>query len=140
MIQSLQTLPGTSVIYREWPAKKTSAIAVLLHGMGGHSGRWDKLCRAASHKGISCFALDLRGYGASQSPPGYVSSIHDFHRDISLLIAANRPLSAIPVYLIGESIGGLIALDYARLFPKRIAGIVALSPALTTTLPFSQFS
>lgn len=91
---------------------------VLLHGIGSRGVSWwpvlDEL--AAEYRLV---VLDLRGHGASAAPPaGYL--LPDYAADLSALIEAlglDRPR------LLGHSLGGLVALEWATLQPDRAVAI-----------------
>jgi pimeloyl-ACP methyl ester carboxylesterase len=69
-------------------------------------------------------ALDLPGHGWSEIPKGPMAPdrIADAVTD-----ALDRTLDE-PAILVGNSLGGLLSLEYARRRPARVAGLVLLSP------------
>ncbi|MGY2894083.1 alpha/beta fold hydrolase [Deinococcus sp. UYEF24] len=68
-------------------------------------------------------SYDRAGIGES-SPPRDVRSLDDFLSELEAVLAAAEVAS--PVVLAGHSLGGVIALAYARRFPERVAGLVLL--------------
>jgi pimeloyl-ACP methyl ester carboxylesterase len=64
---------------------------------------------------------DLRGHGRSErTDTGY--GVDEMALDLAGLLDAT--LGHDPVYLVGNSFGALLAVDFARLFPDRVAGLV----------------
>jgi len=69
-------------------------------------------------------AYDRRGFGDSPVSPGP-------YRDVDDLWAVVDRVTDGPVWLVGSSMGGLLALDAAVTSPDRVAGLVLLSPAIS---------
>jgi pimeloyl-ACP methyl ester carboxylesterase len=92
---------------------------VFVHGFPLSRGVWRKQIDAfrASHRAI---ALDLRGFGESTTPPG-PTTIVQYAEDLESLL---QELATGPVVLIGHSMGGYVALAFARRFPVMLRGLV----------------
>jgi 3-oxoadipate enol-lactonase len=81
---------------------------VLLHGVGGRASMWDAVVEQLRGLGHEALALDLPGYGAnSQRLEPY-----DF-ASLSAWLGQRLQALGSPVCLVGQSFGGMIALDYA---------------------------
>ena len=76
-------------------------------------------------------SYDRSGMGFSDPAPGDVSS-GDLARDLAVL--QDRARLAWPFVVVASSIGGLAAEMFARQFPERVAGLVFLDAANSTTL------
>ena len=77
------------------------------------------------------FAPDLRGNGRSPGQRGYLERWADVREDLRRLIVwvrAERP--GIPLFLLGNSLGGLVVLDYVAAAPDRHPGVIAVAPPL----------
>jgi lipase len=101
-----------------------SGLPVLaLHGVTGHTGRWQVL--ADLLPGIRLIAVDLRGHGHSPwAPPwGLEQHVAD-----ALGTLDGLGLDRLPV--VGHSFGAAIALHMARAAPQRVARLVLLDPAI----------
>jgi len=94
---------------------------LLIHGGQDHCRNWDFVAAGLLDK-YTLYAPDLRGHGDSGWAIGDMYSLPEFVYDISVL-AQNMPR---PLTLIGHSLGGAIALQYAGTFPKDIAKVVAI--------------
>ncbi|MBA2277188.1 MAG: alpha/beta hydrolase [Chloroflexia bacterium] len=98
---------------------------VLIHGISGTAASWWPLVDELATQ-FTPIALDLRGHGASGSPPhGYLYG--DYCADLDALLDAldiERPL------IVGHSLGGLVALWWARTHPDRAAALVIVDSPL----------
>ena len=123
---------GERLFLRSWrPAGAPRAVAILLHGLGDHSGLYPMIPEALVPCGLAVYAPDLRGNGRSPGPRGHVDSWSDFREDLHRLVARVRSAEpGAPLFLLGNSLGGLIVLDYAFHYPEGLRGVVALSPPL----------
>ena len=95
---------------------------VFIHGVGGSSGIWEPILAevAPSHEIIR---IDLLGYGNSPKPPGdYTPERH--------VKAIRQTLQhhgiRFPVSLVGLSMGGLLALEFARRWPSEVSRILVI--------------
>jgi alpha-beta hydrolase superfamily lysophospholipase len=118
------------------PASAPRARIVLIHGIGDQVDGVPYVTAAAalSARGFSVRRLELRGHGLSGGRRAYVPSWGDFRSDLGRFVdqtAAERP--ALPVFLAGISMGGLIVTNYAVHRPEGLRGVIALAPALGDT-------
>lgn len=92
---------------------------VFLHGFPLSRGAWQKQIDAfaSSHRVI---VPDLRGFGDSETEPG-PATMSQYAADVHALL---RRLSAGPAVLVGHSMGGYVALAFARQFPEMLRGLV----------------
>lgn len=113
------------------PVGPPTHLAVLLHGPGEHIGRYDHVAAGLAGNGAAVYGLDHRGHGRSAGPPGVIDDLEaavvDVHRVVT---QARSAYSALPLLLVGHSLGGLLALHYTRLYPGRTAGLVLSAPLL----------
>jgi pimeloyl-ACP methyl ester carboxylesterase len=98
---------------------------VLLHGVSGNMAVWPLIGLPQALAGhFRVTAYDLRGHGYSDTPPtGYTSA--DMAED---LFRTQRALGLGPMYVLGHSFGGVIALHAAVLRPEAVAGLVLSDP------------
>ncbi len=128
-------LPG-----RVWCAERPRALIAIVHGLGEHSGRYGALAADLVKGRFTCVSLDLPGHGETSGPRGDIPS-WDKLRDqiVPAMFTATRGLPdqpmELPVVLLGHSMGGLIALDYALAHPKGLSALVLSAPALRTAIP-----
>ena len=135
-------LIGTDVLYRKWdvlpPAASPKAVFLLVHGLGAHTARWDFLAGFLARNGFPSYGLELRGFGRTpERPRGHVDSLRVWERDILKLgetAAAENPGRRI--FVLGESVGGLVAFNLACRYPDAFAGLVLISPDFKNGLKF----
>lgn len=133
----LLTIPDTDVLYRCWEATPAKAVFLLVHGLGAYSGRWRYLADYFQPRRISAYALDLKGFGATAGPRGHIDSFRQYDLDIARLLRWVRSRHpGLPVFLYGESMGGVIAFNYAVRQADGLAGVILSSPVLKSTLVF----
>jgi len=122
---------GLRVFYRYYTAESEKARLVIAHGLGEHSGRYGNVVNELVPKGVSIFALDHRGHGQSGGKRGHILSFDSFLSDLhAMIVIAGSDLPADRhCFLLGHSMGGLIALNYALRFPETIDAMVVSSPA-----------
>lgn len=144
----MKELLGSDFLYRRWDAVSTDAssagasspraVLLLVHGLGAHTARWDFLASFFAGRGISSYAGELRGFGCTpERPRGHVDSIRVYDRDILGLreiIAAEHPGKKI--FILGESLGGLIAFNLSGRNPDAFAGQILISPAFKNAMKF----
>jgi pimeloyl-ACP methyl ester carboxylesterase len=95
---------------------------LLVHGGLDHSRNWDWVARSLRQH-FHVYAMDLRGHGNSAWAPGAMYSIPEHVLDIATLIDLLGPG---PVSLVGHSLGGILTLLYAGLYPERVRKVVAI--------------
>jgi len=81
--------------------------------------------------GVSFYALDHRGHGRSEGKRGYVGSFSEYTEDLKTLFRlVQKENQAVPVILLGHSMGGVIAFQYALKYPQDISGLILSSAGL----------
>jgi alpha-beta hydrolase superfamily lysophospholipase len=124
---------GARIFARMWrPDEPPRAAIAAVHGFGDHSGRYGELLARLVEYGFTVHALDLRGHGRSAGQRGHLDSWADYRDDLSAFIGDVREREGpdLPIYLMGNSLGGLVALEFALRRPHDLAGVIADSPAL----------
>ena len=124
---------GEELFWRSWEAADAPvaarAVVALMHGYGEHGGRYHHVASALARAGYPVMALDARGHGRSLGSRGHVESYDDYAADLDRLVSAIRERwPSRPVFVLGHSNGGLIALRHALGFPGRATGYVLTSP------------
>jgi abhydrolase domain-containing protein 14 len=109
-------LNGCSVHYLEY-GPRNGATVVLLHGMKFQAETWRELgtLDALAGMGLRVLAVDMPGFGKSPAFDGQPAEVlAQFFAQLGL----ERAL------LVGPSMGGRIAMEFAIKYPQRIAGLV----------------
>ncbi len=107
------------------PHRAGARTVVLIHGAGMDHTVWALQGRHLAFHGWNALAVDLPGHGRSRALPA-LPSIEAIADWLAPLIAAN---SALPVTLIGHSLGALAALATAARHPDRVAALCLLGAA-----------
>jgi pimeloyl-ACP methyl ester carboxylesterase len=118
-----------------WREIGTGSVLVFLHGSFRDSSQWLPLIEQL-HKEYHCFAPDLLGFGESERPKDHYS----IELEVECLAEFFEALHLPQVYLIGDSLGGWIAANYALKYPERVGGLVLLSPEGVSTTTSKFFS
>ena len=122
--------------FREWPCPIPKAVIILVHGMGGYSGRFFELGPHLSGKGFKTYAIEQKGHGTSSSIRGHISNFKIYTEDLlSLVNTARAENPGKKVFVFGESMGGLILLDFSIHHQELINGIILVSPAVKDKIP-----
>ena len=139
-------LQGTDFLYRRWDAGKSAitglaspkAVFLLVHGLGAHTARWEFLAGHLAANGYASYAPELRGYGCTpERPRGHIDSFKVWDRDVlAMREMIGRDFPGKKVFLLGESMGGLIGFDLAGRYADKFAGAVLISPAFKNGMKF----
>jgi alpha-beta hydrolase superfamily lysophospholipase len=130
----------TRLFYRHWPASTAwnGRAVVVLHGIGYHSAPYKVIADALNPHGTDVYGLDARGHGLSQGRRGYVGTSIEVGADVECmirLVQLQRPGARI--FLLGDSMGADLALNYAKRNSRELAGLILL--ALALNLDLKQF-
>jgi alpha-beta hydrolase superfamily lysophospholipase len=115
-----------------WRPDATPKAAVLcLHELGMYSGVFDDLGKRMSKNNVATYAIDLRGFGGWQSMQSKEARM-DLGKtlaDVKGSVEIIRKLNPnIPVFILGEAMGGALALEAASLYPDLINGVISAAP------------
>ena len=120
---------GTTIEYDVYePDGPPKGLLLVAHGLGEHRGRYRHVADRFTALGLRVAILDHRGHGKSGGPRCDTRDVSEFTADLETL----RTLTVVdgaPTYLLGHSMGGLIALDYALDHQSDLAALM-LSGAL----------
>lgn len=122
---------GARLFLRRWDPPKPARQIVLVHGFAEHSGRYEAPSAWFASRGASVTGYDHRGHGHSSGYRGHVQCFDEFLDDLTVVIDAARERNpALPITVIGHSMGGLITCTWARERQPKIAGLVISSPLM----------
>lgn len=113
------------------PSIATKAVLLCIHGLGLYSGSYRDFGHTVSKDGIATYAIDVRGFGSWMKSQGHERV--DFKAclgDLETTLKSIRSINpGVPVFLLGESMGGAIALRATALYPQLIDGLITSVPA-----------
>lgn len=141
--RTLAVEPNLSLFVRNWTVPNARAQVVLLHGYAEHSGRYTQVAETLVARGFSVTAYDQRGHGQSGGQRGHVARFSAYLTDLDQIVTGAKQTGPATVYLVGHSMGALVALRYLMEHSDRIArfavsapflGVAVKLPAWKTTL------
>jgi pimeloyl-ACP methyl ester carboxylesterase len=95
---------------------------LLLHGGRDHCRSWDWVAMDL-RRSFHIVAPDLRGHGDSAWAIGSTYSMVDYVLDVAALL---KTLDRFPITIVAHSLGASVALQYAGIYPDRVAKLVAI--------------
>jgi acylglycerol lipase len=116
------------------PAGDPRGVLLVCHGLGEHSGRYRNVVDALLPDGWAVYGLDHRGHGHSTGRRAHLESYAHWLTDYDTFrrhVAARH--EGLPLFLLGHSMGGQIALAYALEHPDALRGLVLSAPALASS-------
>ena len=106
---------GSSRLYQQtWhPDGDPRAAILLIPGLGEYSGRYEHVADYLTRRGFAVHALDHYGHGKSDGLAGYVERFSVYLDGVTALFEKVRSEHAHqPLFLLGHSMGGLIAAAF----------------------------
>ena len=127
----LASADGTKLFYRGWPLQDSAITFAVVHGLGEHSGRYERFARGMAKFGMGTYAMDLRGHGQSQGQRGHVDSWSQWVDDAAAFVRHVHEVVPEEVVPLGHSFGGAVMLStvLAGKLPRSERFVVS-SPAL----------
>jgi alpha-beta hydrolase superfamily lysophospholipase len=128
--KSFAGVGGTKIVYDVWePDGEAEGLLLIAHGLGEHKGRYHHVARRMASLGLRVAVPDHRGHGLSGGKRLITRSMADFSNDLDTLRRAAL-VDGRPTYLLGHSMGGCIALDYALDHQELLAGLMLSGAAV----------
>lgn len=129
---SILARDGAKLPLRRWDAEgHPRAVIVALHGMSDYSNAFEMPAKAWARLGITTIAYDQRGFGLSANP-GVWAGGEAMRSDLRDAVAAARTrYPGVPVFAMGESMGGAVVLTALASQPALNAdGVILVAPAV----------
>jgi acylglycerol lipase len=107
--------PGVSAYWQAWlPQDPARAVVVIVHGLHEHSARYAHVGARLAAAGLAVYAADHRGHGRSDGRRANIERMTLIVEDLNSFVRfAIERHPGLPVFMVGHSLGGLIALHYA---------------------------
>src|SRR5262249_46437511 len=125
---------GVEIHWQSWlPEGSAKASVVILHGVSEHADRYSHVAARLVRDGCAVYALDHRGHGRSEGRRAFVDrrdAAADGAGSATGIARSEQP--GVRVFLLGHSMGGAIALQYALDHEQDIDGLILSSPATDT--------
>jgi len=134
------TRDGMKLGLMHWDASMPKAVIVALHGMNDYSNAFSIPAPWWASQGLSTYAYDQRGFG--KSPQRGIWPGGDLmRRDLTDFVdVMRRRYPSLPVFVLGESMGGAVAMTaFASDTPPKADGLILIAPAVwgRQSMPFS---
>jgi len=115
-----------AICHQAWlPDNEPRAIMLLVHGLAEHCGRYTNLVERAVPRGLGVCSLDHVGHGRSDGPRTYVDRFADYTDTLETHLSMVRhQYPDAPVFLVGHSMGALIAADFLFDHQNAFAGAI----------------
>ena len=122
---------GYVLAFSEWQAQNPQVVIVALHGMNDYGQFIEAAAKHWQTRGIATYAYDQRGFGRTEGNgrwPGHEVMAGDARAFVALVRERH---SQARIFLLGESMGGAVAMLAAARGDKPVAdGLILVSPAL----------
>jgi acylglycerol lipase len=121
---------GTPPIRAWLPSGSPKMVILCLHGLGLHAGSYTAFGERMSKDGVAVYAIDERGFGQFYHRGEDKIDFDATMKDIGVvreLIAREHP--GVPLFLMGESMGGAMALQAASHYQDKFTGVICSVPA-----------
>ncbi|MFH1501669.1 MAG: lysophospholipase [Candidatus Eisenbacteria bacterium] len=137
---SLRVPGGLQLFEQSWAPESPRAVVVLVHGFAEHSDRHAQAALHLARRGYAVQSFDLRGHGRSEGKRCFVSAFEEYLDDTeALLLTARRRWSGVPVFLVAQSMGGLIASLCVVDGRSELSGLILSAPAVKLGRDYSVF-
>jgi len=124
-------IDGTETFLRPTPGGPGSEPALYVHGLGGSSTNWTDIAGLLSDR-LDAEAMDLPGFGHSDPAPRGGYTLPALSRRVGKVIERRE---SGPVHLVGNSLGGAVALHLAGTRPELVRTLTLISPAVPDLRP-----
>lgn len=96
-----------------FPCENPKKVMCIIHGIGEHMGRYQRMADKLGEQGIAVVGMDLRGHGISSGVRGDTAPREEILKDIDAMLGyAAGFYPDVPMILYGHSMGGNLCLDY----------------------------
>lgn len=121
---------------QRWTVEEPRATVILVHGTGEHHGRYEHVAHFLNQHGIEVVTGDLPGWGRSPGIKGHIDRFEQYLDGVETWVesvfAEGEGKGKRPVFILGHSLGGLVATRFVQRYAKRsqLAGLILSSPCL----------
>ena len=131
---------GRWLFYRCWYTTPQKGEVLVLHGASEHSGRYHELGNLFASHGFNFYTFDFTGHGRSEGKRGHIYCFEEYLVDIANFYGFLRVYRNMKVpFLIGHSMGGLLATLFAAWGVCPVKGLVLSAPLFGIKLSISHW-
>lgn len=120
-----QGLGDYNLFYKSWSVTKPKAVIQILHGFCEYSRRYTNLIDHLVKENFVVFIHDHKGHGKSEGTRNHITTLNTFANDAHILTELIlKKYPNVPLFLIGHSMGSLVAQRYAIKYQKELKGLI----------------
>lgn len=113
-----------------WVDKQPQVAMLCIHGFGLHKGTYDAFANEMAKQGVATYAIDCRGFGSWVARGKDKIDFQSTMTDIGLALHEIKRLNPnLKIIVLGESMGGAIAMKTAETYPDLVDGLISAVPA-----------
>lgn len=130
---------GENLAVQYWPVadiRMRRGVVVLVHGLGEHAGRYERLAQWLTDRGFTVYGYDQCGHGESSGGRGCLPTTMRLIEDLNDVVesARRRMRPGEPLVVLGHSLGAVVAACLVQLRQVPVDGLVLSSPAFAPRL------
>jgi alpha-beta hydrolase superfamily lysophospholipase len=131
------TTDAQALPLRKWlPQGEPRAVILALHGFNDYSNAFDAPAKIWAARGIATYAYDQRGFGGAPGRTLWAGSAALATDAVTAATMLRAMYPGKPIYLLGESMGGAVAILAATgatgIRPAPVDGVILSAPAVWT--------
>jgi len=137
---SFKGVRDLTITYQAWlPEGEAEAVLLVVHGLGEHSGRYTNVVNHFVPLGYAVYGFDLPGHGRSEGAREFVERFTDYTDTLRTYyeVVEGREKGR-PIFLLGHSMGGLIASYYLLDHQSDFRGAILSAPGVKVSDTISQ--
>jgi acylglycerol lipase len=133
---------NANIYYQAWlPDGDAKGVLLVTHGLGEHSGRYMNVVDHFVPLGYAVYGFDLVGHGKSEGAREVVERFTDYTDTLAIYYGMVKDWQAAsPIFLLGHSMGGLIAPYYLLDHQADFKGAVISAPLVKVSDDTSQLT
>ena len=134
MKEQIFSIDDHSIYLRKWEVENSKANIFVVHGLGEHGGRYEHLALHFNNLGFNVYAHDQQGHGKSSGTRGHINSFKEYSEDLKTIIDSIASHGS-DSYLLGHSLGGVIATGFLLRYPSLIKKCIISAPGYEKKTP-----
>lgn len=127
----LATEEGLDLYAQSWYVDTPKAVVAMVHGIAEHGTRYRHVAAYLNRHGYDVHTFDLRGHGRSPGPRSLFHHMDEHCADVDCFLDwVEGERHGRPLFLLGHSMGGLIATYYILTQHPTLQGVILSAPAV----------
>ena len=126
---------GEELFFYEWNYKAGQKTLIVIHRGHEYGERLQEFATHPLFASYNIFAFDMRGHGHTKAAvsPAFMDSVRDLDT-FAKFLGQRYAVREEDIFVVANSIGGVIVSDWVHDFAPRIAGMALLAPAFEINL------